>query len=74
MSRWFENGKLYFAAADGDLQHVKALVEGGFEVNAFDEGLSLTPLHYAVRGEHLAVAKFLFLLCQICFTSSGWVV
>ena len=59
MSTWFENEKLHFAAADGDLEKVRELVEEGFEVNAFDEGLSLTPLHYAVRGEHLEVAKYL---------------
>jgi ankyrin repeat protein len=59
MSTWFEKEKLHFAAADGDLEKVKVLVEEGFDVNAFDEGLSLTPLHYAVRGEHLAVAEYL---------------
>ena len=37
MSTWFENEKLHFAAADGDLEKVRELVEEGFEVNAFDE-------------------------------------
>ena len=59
MSTWFEREKLHCAAADGDLEKAKQLVEEGFDVNAIDEGLSLTPLHYAVRGEHLAVAEYL---------------
>ena len=59
MSTWFEKEKLHFAAADDDLEEVKRLVEEGFDVNAFDEGLSLTPLHYAVRGGHLGVAQYL---------------
>lgn len=59
MSSWFEKEQLHFAAADGDLEKVRGLVEDGFEVNAFDEGLSFTPLHYAVRGGHLEIASYL---------------
>ena len=59
MSTWFEKEKLHFAATDGDLEEAEKCVEEGFDVNAFDEGLSLTPLHYAVRGEHLKVAEYL---------------
>ena len=59
MNAWFEREKLHFAASDGDLEEVRRLVEEGFDVNAFDEALSLTPLHYAVREEHLEVAEYL---------------
>ncbi len=55
----FEQGQLHFAAADGDLDRVKALVAEGQDVNRFDADTSLTPLHHAVRGEHFAVASFL---------------
>jgi ankyrin repeat protein len=50
---------LHFAASDGDLDKVKDLVQKGFDVNAFDEILSFTPLHYAIKGRHIEVAKYL---------------
>lgn len=58
MNTRFEKEKLHFAAADGDLEQVERLGAEGYEVNAFDEAVSLTPLHYAVRGEHLEVAAY----------------
>ena len=56
---WFEREQLHFAASDGDLEKVKELIENGYDVNAFDADLSLTPLHYAVRGEFFKVSKYL---------------
>ena len=59
MTEGSKGEQLHFAAADGELGRVKALVEAGADVNAFDESLSFTPLHHAVRGGHLAVAAYL---------------
>jgi len=56
---WFERGQLHFAADEGDLDKVKKLIEEGYDVNQFDSDLSLTPLHYAVRGEFFKVSQFL---------------
>ena len=55
---WTEREQLHNAAQDGDLEKVRTLTTAGYPVNAFDD-LSFTPLHYAVRGEHLEVAKYL---------------
>ena len=56
---WFEREQLHFAAGDGDLDKVKELIEKGYDVNASDANLTLTPLHYAVRGEFFEVTKYL---------------
>lgn len=56
---WFEREQLHFAADEGDLEKLKQLVERGYDVNAFDSNLSLTPLHYAVRRDNIAVAQYL---------------
>ena len=53
-----ERTRLHSAAEDGDLEEVKSLVRAGHSVHPYDEH-SLTPLHYAVRGEHYKVAAFL---------------
>jgi ankyrin repeat protein len=55
----FQKDQLHFAAADGDLDKVKEFFQKGFDLNAFDENLSFTPLHYAVKGKHIEVAKYL---------------
>jgi ankyrin repeat protein len=55
----YQKDQLHFAAADGDLNKVKELLQKGFDVNVFDENLSFTPLHYAVKGNHIEVAKYL---------------
>ncbi|MFZ2490140.1 MAG: ankyrin repeat domain-containing protein [Thermoanaerobaculia bacterium] len=55
---WFEREQLHFAAADGDVERMKALVASGFQVDAFDE-LGFTPLHHAVKTEHLAAIEYL---------------
>jgi ankyrin repeat protein len=59
MNDWYQKEQLHIAADDGDLNRVKVLVESGYDVNAFDEDLSLTPLHYAVKNGHIEVVKYL---------------
>ncbi len=59
MNDWYQKEQLHFAADKGDLNKVKELIEKGFDINAFDEDLSFTPLHYAVLGKHLEVIKYL---------------
>lgn len=54
-----QNELLHFAAADGDLDKVRELVAGGCDVKTFDDSLSFTPLHHAVKGGHLPVARYL---------------
>jgi ankyrin repeat protein len=44
---------------EGNLSRVRQLVESGRDVNAFDDGLSYTPLHYAAKGELFDVASYL---------------
>lgn len=56
---WFEKEQLHFAANEGDIDKVKELIRDGYDVNAFDEDLSLTPLHYAAKGEHLEIVEYL---------------
>jgi len=55
----YEKEKLHIAAEDGNLEKVKSLVSEGFDLNAFDEDLSLTPLHCAAKNENIDVVKFL---------------
>jgi ankyrin repeat protein len=59
MEEWYEKEKLHFAADEGNLEEVKRLIENGYDVNAFDDGMSFTPLHYAVANEHYKVAECL---------------
>jgi ankyrin repeat protein len=56
---WYEREQLHFAATDGDLSRFQALVAAGYDVNAFDNGLRYTPLHYAAKGEFFDVCKYL---------------
>ena len=50
--------ELHFAAADGDLERVKQLLQDGRDANAFDD-LGKTPLHYAAERGHLDVMRSL---------------
>ena len=59
MNDWYQKEQLHFAADNGDMGKIKELVESGYDVNAFDDGLSFTPLHYAVKGGHVEVVKYL---------------
>ena len=59
MNDWFEKEQLHFAADDGDLDKVKALIEQDYDVKSIDETMEFTPLHYAVRSEKFRVAKYL---------------
>src|SRR5690606_4966362 len=51
--------RLHFAAGEGDLAAVQALISEGLDVNAKDSDLRLTPLHYAAAGEHIDVVRYL---------------
>lgn len=59
MDDWFEREQLHFAAGDGDLAAVQTLLADGWDVNAFDEDLAMTPLHYAAAGGHVDVVRVL---------------
>jgi len=53
-----ENDDLHFAAMDGDIDRVTALLAAGVDPNRFD-GLGKTPLHYAAERAHLGVMRLL---------------
>jgi ankyrin repeat protein len=50
----FQRERLHRAAEVGDIALVEDLLKRKYPVNRFDS-LAMTPLHYAVRGEHFAV-------------------
>ena len=54
----FDEELVHFAAQHGDLDELRRLVAEGRAVDRFDT-LGMTPLHYAVKGEHHDVAQFL---------------
>jgi ankyrin repeat protein len=56
---WFEKERLHFAAADGDTERVKELLQEGYPINAFDDSLRWTPLYHAAVGEHMNVVRYL---------------
>ena len=56
---WYEREQLHFAAQDGDLERVKELIKDGYDINAFDQDLSWTPLHCAAQYDHIEVVKYL---------------
>lgn len=58
-NNWFEREQLHFAADEGNLEKVIELIDEGYDVNLFDSDLSLTPLHYAVRGGFIEVSQYL---------------
>lgn len=49
---------IFTAAADGDIDEVRKLLEKGISVNQCDEE-GYTPLHWAVQEGHLSVVKLL---------------
>ena len=55
----FDRDRLRDAARNGDLGKVMKLLKDGYPINAFDDCLSWTPLHYAAKYEHLPVVRYL---------------
>lgn len=55
---WFPAQKLHRAADDGDIDRARELVREGAPLNEFDE-IGYTPLHYAVKAEHVTIIKLL---------------
>lgn len=51
--------KLFEALHNDEFEEVKKLIAGGANVNAFDEGSSWRPLHFAVYGHKLELVKIL---------------
>ena len=60
---WYEKQRekelLHRAAQSGDIELIKALLEEGLPINAFDEDLSRTPLHYAAMEGHIDAVRYL---------------
>lgn len=56
---WYEKERLHRAAASGDMEEIKALLEEGLPINAFDDDLSRTPLHYAAIEGHIDAVRYL---------------
>lgn len=52
------NDDLHYAAAQGDIAAVKALLAAGHDPNAFDD-ISFTPLHHAADKAHLEIIQLL---------------
>ena len=59
MEDWIIKEQLHFAAADGDTEKMKALLNEGYDINAFDEDLGKTPLHYAVKNNKIQAVQLL---------------
>ena len=55
---WYEKERLHRAASSGDVEEIKALLEEGLPINAFDD-LNRTPLHYAASEGHVAAVRYL---------------
>ncbi len=49
---------LHYAALQGDASAVQALLDQGYDPNAFDD-MAFTPLHHAANHEHLDVIRLL---------------
>ena len=57
-SDWQDKERLHVAAAEGDLNEAKTLIQEGVSLHAFDD-LSYTPLHYAVINGDLDMTRLL---------------
>lgn len=44
---WLKHERLHRAAASGDIKLIESLLAEGCNINAFEQDLPLTPLHYA---------------------------
>ena len=49
---------MHHAASSGDIEQMKALLDEGLPINAFD-GLNRTPLHCAAISNHIEAVQFL---------------
>lgn len=49
---------IFYASMNGDVSFVKDMIARGGNVNTFDKNLE-TPLHFAVRGHQIEIAKLL---------------
>jgi ankyrin repeat protein len=56
---WLKTERLHRAAAAGDLQQIRALLEQGCDINAFGEDLPHTPLHYAAIENRSDALRYL---------------
>ncbi|KLT22609.1 ankyrin repeat domain protein [Wolbachia endosymbiont of Armadillidium vulgare str. wVulC] len=57
-SKLIQAYSLHYAAAHGDIQSIRYLLESGVDVNAISDS-GLTPLHYAANNGHEKVAEIL---------------
>lgn len=55
---WFEKEQLHFAAQDGDLDRMRALLADRPDLSHFD-AIGCTPLHYAVEREDFRISELL---------------
>lgn len=55
---WYESELLHRAAGSGELEQIKALLQEGLPINAFDD-LSRTPLHSAAIEGHIEAVRLL---------------
>ena len=55
---WFDKEQLHFAAQNGDLDRVRALLADRPNLSHFD-AIGCTPLHYAVEREDFRISKLL---------------
>lgn len=53
-----EKERLHHAASSGGIEEMRALLDEGFPINAFDD-LGHTPLHRAAIGGHIEAVRYL---------------
>ncbi len=58
MDDWWTTEQLHFAAMGGDIARAETIIAGGCDLNLFDD-IDHTPLHYAVKHEHVEMVSLL---------------